>query len=327
MKSKTKELLERSISAMTAAIEIYNKPCFSYRIETFSILAINAWELLIKSKWIHEHNNKENSLFVYERRKNKSGTLSKREYIKPTKSGSPHTHSLSYLIKKLVHSNLIDQKISKNIDILTELRDTCVHFYNKDPLLKLRLHEIGAACVQNFTLAVRNWFNCELSEFQIHLMPLSLIDIEANSTGILMNAHERNFIQFLERIDNDTSLSSPYNISINIELNFSRSKARNALLVRPTNDPSFPNLCFKEEDIRQRYPLDYKTLTAKCQSRYSDFKVNPKYHDIRKKIASDARYGTMRYLDPQKQSGSRKPYFSEGILSELDKHYTKKVDS
>lgn len=37
MKSKSSELLDKSIAAMISAIEIYNKPDFLYRGETFSI--------------------------------------------------------------------------------------------------------------------------------------------------------------------------------------------------------------------------------------------------------------------------------------------------
>ena len=65
MKSRTKELLDRSIAAMIAAIEVYNKPSFPYRAETFSILAINSWELLFKAKWLFDNDNKERCLFVF----------------------------------------------------------------------------------------------------------------------------------------------------------------------------------------------------------------------------------------------------------------------
>ena len=78
MKSRISELLERSVSAMSGAVEIYNKPGFSYRNESFAILAINAWELLLKAKWLALHNNNIRALYVYERRTNKSGTRSKK---------------------------------------------------------------------------------------------------------------------------------------------------------------------------------------------------------------------------------------------------------
>lgn len=69
MKSHVMELLDRGIAAMLSAIELYNKPSFHYRREAFSILVINAWELL-KAKMFN--NNKLLSLWVFERITNKN---------------------------------------------------------------------------------------------------------------------------------------------------------------------------------------------------------------------------------------------------------------
>jgi hypothetical protein len=44
------DLAAKSIQAAIAAIEVYNKPSFSYREEAFSLLMTNAWELLLKAK-------------------------------------------------------------------------------------------------------------------------------------------------------------------------------------------------------------------------------------------------------------------------------------
>ena len=41
-------LLKNSIAAYFAAIEIHNKPNFSYRYETTTIILMNAWELVLK---------------------------------------------------------------------------------------------------------------------------------------------------------------------------------------------------------------------------------------------------------------------------------------
>jgi hypothetical protein len=40
------KLFDKSVAAITAAVEIYNKPGFQYRDETFALLALNAWELI-----------------------------------------------------------------------------------------------------------------------------------------------------------------------------------------------------------------------------------------------------------------------------------------
>ena len=50
MKSRSRLMLDKSVAAMLSAIEIYNKPDFKYREETFAILCINSWELLLKAK-------------------------------------------------------------------------------------------------------------------------------------------------------------------------------------------------------------------------------------------------------------------------------------
>jgi hypothetical protein len=57
MKARSKQLVDRAIAATVAAIEIYNKPDFQYRNETFAVLAVNGWELLFKAKWPVDHNN------------------------------------------------------------------------------------------------------------------------------------------------------------------------------------------------------------------------------------------------------------------------------
>jgi hypothetical protein len=50
--------LQKAESALLSSIEVYNRPTFAYREETFAILALNAWELLLKAKLLAEHDNK-----------------------------------------------------------------------------------------------------------------------------------------------------------------------------------------------------------------------------------------------------------------------------
>ncbi|CDM66722.1 DUF3644 domain-containing protein [Pyrinomonas methylaliphatogenes] len=66
MKARSRELLDHAIAAMVAAIDVYNKPDFPYRAESFTILALNAWELLLKAKWLVMNKNRLNSLYMRE---------------------------------------------------------------------------------------------------------------------------------------------------------------------------------------------------------------------------------------------------------------------
>ena len=127
MKSRSKELLDRAIAAMVAAIEIYNKPGFPYRTESFAILAINGWELLFKAKWLADNRNRASSLYVYETRENADGKKSKKKYVKRTDAGNPFTHSLSYLAKKLVE----DKKVGGFFDGATRAERCRKEFWKR----------------------------------------------------------------------------------------------------------------------------------------------------------------------------------------------------
>ena len=324
MKSRSKELLDRAIAAMVAAIEIYNKPGFPYRTESFAILAINGWELLFKAKWLADYRNRASSLYVYETRENADGKKSKKKYVKRTDAGNPFTHSLTYLAKKLVEDKKLDARAWDNIQVLLELRDSAVHFYNQSPAFWVRLQEIGAACAKNFATTVHDWFDRELSEFELHLMPLSFVDLPTNMDGFLLNAEEKNFLSFLEALDKpQADPDSPYSVTVNIELKFTRSKAKDALAAQITNDPNAPAVRLTDEQIREKYPWDYQKLTEECAKRYSDFKQDKTYYAVRKGLMTDSRFGTIRFLDPGNSKSQKKPFFNPNILNELDKHYTK----
>ena len=48
-KNLQSKLLDKAKEAFILAIEIYNKPTIKYRVESFSFLICNAWELMLKA--------------------------------------------------------------------------------------------------------------------------------------------------------------------------------------------------------------------------------------------------------------------------------------
>ena len=294
MKSRSQRLLDKSIAATVAAIEIYNKPDFQYRGETFSILAINGWELLFKAKWLDENDNKIQSLYVKERRQKKDGCKSKKQTIKRTQSGNPFTHSLGYLAKKLIEQKHLEQNVWTNIQALIELRNSAVHFYNSSRDFAKELQGIGAASLENFVSVAREWFNRDLSEFNFYLMPLSFVDLPTQTKAIVFNKEEQNFLNYLERLE--VEADSKYLVRINMDVRLIRSKEKSVLGVRTTLNPDAPEVRVIEEDIREEYPWDYHQLTQKCKERYSNFKSNQKYHDIRKSLHENRKFCYIRYL-------------------------------
>jgi hypothetical protein len=325
MKARSKELLDRAVAATVAAIEVYNKPDFLYREEAFAVLAINGWELLLKAKWLADHSNKVSSLFVMEPRTKKDGSKSQKLQIKLTAANNPFTHSLDFLAKKLVEAGAFDANAWGNLQALLEMRNSSIHFYNRSGAFPVRLQEIGAASLKNFVAATKSWFGRDMAEFNFYLMPLSFIALPQQTEGVVLNHEEKRFLVFVEGLEptNDDA-ASPYSVTVNIDIKFTRSKAKDALGVQVTNNPNAPEVRLTEEQIRERYPWDYDRLLKECRKRYSDFKAVQKYHDIRKPLMNDKRFGEIRFLDPGNAKSPKKAFFNPNIMQEFDKHYTKR---
>lgn len=159
-------------------------------------------------------------------------------------------------------------------------------------------------------------------------MPLSFIALPQQAEAVVLNHEEKRFLAFVESLEptNDDA-ASPYSVTVNIDIKFTRSKAKDALGVQVTENPNAPEVRLTEKQIRERYPWDYDRLTQECQKRYADFKVDKRYHEIRKALLKDKRFGDVRYLDPGNPRSSKKPFFNPNIMPELDKHFTKKEAS
>lgn len=329
MELHLQELIEKAIAATVSAIEIYNKPDFRYRSETFCILAINGWELLFKAKWLKENDNKIDSLYAKKSGQEKYKSEINEQQFKVTRSGNPLTHSIDYLAKKLMELKHLEQNAWANIQALLELRDSSIHFYNSSPYFANKLQEIGSASLHNFVSLIVEWFDYDLSKFNLFLMPLTFLDIPSDTKAILVNKEEENVLRFLEHLKSKANNSdAKYSVALNVEVKFLRSKAKDALNVKMVS-PASPNafgLHITEEQILMGYPWDYKKLTEKCKERYSDFKLNQTFHKLRKTICKqmEDKVFKIRYLDPNKQEGTEKKFYKPEILKEFDKHYTRR---
>ncbi|GIW55604.1 MAG: hypothetical protein KatS3mg082_2008 [Nitrospiraceae bacterium] len=304
---------------MVAAIEIYNKPDFRYRAESFVILATNAWELLLKAKGLVDHDNKLTSLYV------RQGRGPRRKRVKKTTAGNPFTHGIDYLAAKTRERGVLDENAYRNLKLLTELRDSAVHFYHRDPTFAENLQEIGAAAVKNFCTAAMDWFHHDLSRFNFYLMPLAFVPPPRCPNALPLRSAEKRFLQFVGEVSQGREgPASGYSVVVDVEVRFVRGKAAEAIPVRLTTDPNAQPVRLSEEQIRQRYRWDYKELTEKCRARYPDFKQDKKYHRIRKKLESDTRYAHVRRLDPDNPRSTKKTFYDPNILNELDRRYSRK---
>lgn len=324
MKSHSQKLLKKAIAATVAAIEIYNKPTFQYRGETFSILAINGWELLVKAKWLDENNDDVQSFYIED--KTNRDPNSNVKTFKRNRSGNPLTHDLVYLAKKLIEKKHLTQNTLTNIEMLLEIRDSSIHFYNSSREFTNKLQTIGAASIQNFASLAQEWFGRDLSKFDFHLMPLSFIALPSQTDAVILNREEQNFLAFLNKqeIQADEN-DSQYAVTINFEVKLMRSKSKDALEFVVTSDPDATPIHVAEEQVLEQFPWNYGKLTEKCRARYSNFKQDKKYYTIKKLVEKNKEnvLCKTRYLDPENPNSAKKRFYKPEILAEFDKHYEK----
>lgn len=318
-------LVEKAEAALTSAVEVYNKPAFAYREETFAILAINAWELLLKAKVLKNHGNAPKSIRVYVPRKTRSGTLSKKRYLQRNRAGNPMTIGLGPCITALDESaeSKLNTAIKANLDALIEIRDNAAHYVNASPVLARQVLEIGTATVKNFVILAKQWFDRELSKSLSLVLPLAFIDGAADIAAVTVSADESKLIKYLQTLALTPGAQNEiFNVAVRIAVKFERSKLDSASKVVISDDPSATKISLSEEDIRERYPWDYTELIKRLEARYTNFKCNKRFHDIRKPLKSDKKYVNQRYLDPGNPRSAKKDFYNANVLQVFDKHYT-----
>ena len=330
--ARYKVIVDKAIDACLAAIEIYNKPGFRYREESFSILMLNAWELLLKARVIQQNNGDIRTIEVWEPLVKKDGSKSKRRRKKLNRSGNTMTIGIRRAIEltRQYKTNGIDNCCKQNLLLLEEIRDNSIHFSNIPAGLGRKIQEVGCASLKNFVSAAEQWFGWDLSRYNFYLMPLSfhspsdIVESLSNKNQAASVRRLMNQIATLEH-DNPTDENSVFSVTMQIQMKFVKSSSSDAFtVIIDKNDPTAVRVVLSEDDILRKYPWDYSQLSNSLKNRYKDFSMNRRYHQIRKVFEKDESLCHIRYLDPQRQNkASRKRFYSPNILTGFDNYYTK----
>lgn len=318
----TKELVSKSLAAAVSSIEIYNKPDFQYREETFSILLVNAWELLVKARIMQISGGKQTSIYARDASRK----------VKFNRSGNPQTIGLIRASRILVAEGELDSRCNANLELLTEIRDNAVHYVNKDHSFAKRIQEIGAASLSNYIAACDEWFGIDLSKFNFFLMPLTFYPpADLVSAAPKHNVHMRNLLDHLVAVRDEypSDDNTHYSIALSIQVKLNRSSSNSDIAVRWTDEQNAPVLTVVEEDrIRRRYPLTYRDVVKYCRSKFANFKQDRRFHAIMREVQDPDIHGdkfcTVRYLDPIKKTGLKKKYYSPEIYRVLRAKYTRR---
>lgn len=319
-----KVLVEKSVNSMISAIELYNKPDFKYREETFSILAVNAWELLLKAYILRENRYNMRALYVMVGKVRKDGTNSEKfKSPKLNRSGNPMTISVVEALKRVEDMGTLPIHVKNNIVLLVELRDTSIHFVN-DCSLSKQIQELGFACIKNYMNIVSDWnVEINLDKYNLYLMPLAYISNRQVVDPVLTEEEER-YVSFVKSVllESEDNEDERYDVAIQIGLDFKKGNSFDAIGVRYASDGITVTL--SEEDIKNRYPWTYSDLVGKCKGRYSNFKQNKIFYKIKNEVEKNEHLYHKRHLDPGNPKSPTKGFYSTNTLQVFDKHYLRK---
>lgn len=321
------QLANKSVQAAIAAIEIYNKPNFSYREEAFSLLMSNGWELLLKAKWLLDHGDVLDSLFelVDDGKGGKTPKINR--------SGNSLSHSAVYLASKLKDDkdSGLESACFDNYLALVEIRDNATHFINKDLYLGRRILEVGTASLRNYLFLAGEWFQLDLSAYNFFLMPISFyhgFETAEPATRVHYPEQVQRLLSYLDELEaKPVEEDAKQHLTLRMETKLVKGKDTASVAFRWTEDPHAPAMTVREEDIFKNYPMTYRDLANSLKRRYQDFLENKIFHKLRQTLEKDGKFAIVRLLHPANPKSSRQRFYNPNVLPEFDKHYTRRKKS
>lgn len=317
------KLVDKSVASIISAIEIYNKPDFSYREEIFSILLVNSWELLLKARMLQQSNNKLQVIQISKKTKTKEGNPAKRFYPDTNRSGNFKTID----IYKAIESLKLDKTLKANLESVIEIRDNSIHFYNKDKTLDKKIQEICTASLKSYLFCITNWFKYDMSRYNFYLMPISFyhsFEMESFSINSLPK-QEKNLLKFfkLKEAKNPYKEHAEHNFSLKLTTRF--EKGDTGISVKRGSEGAIISIK-EEESFKNKFNISYTVLTENCRSRYSNFLKNKDFNLIMNNIKKEKQDILCKniYLDPINKTGTPRTFYCSEVYRELDRHYKKK---
>jgi len=195
-------LVERSLDSFTLALEIYNRPSLKNKVEAFSIMIINSWELLLKAQIIEEKSYQD--IFY--------------------KNGKSLT--ISDAVKAIFDSEC---PIKKNLELIISLRDQATHLLIKE--LQPNLSELFQANVLNYqNQYITLLGNSPLSGQSVGMLSL-IIDGPSPKIAIIKNNYGKEAAdeveEFLNRVNSLKAEYKSTEFAITIDYHLTLSKNKN----------------------------------------------------------------------------------------------------
>lgn len=237
------KLVKRSLDAFTLALEIYNRPSLSNRVEAFTIMMVNAWELFLKAEILDAFG--EDKVFY--------------------KNGK--SISISDALPLRLQSN---DPVKRNIETLIQLRDQATHLLI--PELQPQLSRLFQANVLNYQERYRNQMgNSPLAGQSVGMLSLVLdgpepeIGIIKESYGDITASEVATFLKHFENTAKEID-SDKYSISIDYQLALTKNPRNSDLTLSVGNNGQQAVIITQAKDLNTTHPHTTNEAIEKINS-------------------------------------------------------------
>ena len=246
-----KKLIERSLDAFTLALEVYNRPSLTNRVEAFTIMMVNSWELLLKGDILNT--------FGYD----------KVFY----KNGKSISVSDALTLRFLKHD-----PVYRNIETLIKLRDQATHLLL--PELQPQLSRLFQANVLNYQERYKNQMgNSPLAGQSVGILslvedgPEPEIGIIKDTYGEATASEVKSFLQGLESTSKELN-SDRFSISIEYQLALVKNPKNADVTLSSGAEGQKAIIITKPKDLNKTHP-HYTNDAIGLVSKKSGVKISP----------------------------------------------------
>ncbi|TKF95706.1 DUF3644 domain-containing protein [Vibrio lentus] len=244
------QLMKRSHEAFTLALEMYNRPTLGNRVEAFTIMMVNAWELMLKAELVKVDGT--SSIF-------EEGNFS-----------IPVRKALSRCV--LSNSDLV-----KNLEVMIDLRDQAIHLLI--PELQPKLSLLFQATVLNYQKRYKDIMgNSPLEGQSVGLLSLIVDGSEPEVAVIKEHYGELTANQVKEFLGKFTELTNEHNsdvFAISVDYKLALTKKQSDADLSLSNGPGGKDtiIVHQTKDAAMTHPFHLESARGEINARQSKYNI------------------------------------------------------
>ncbi len=298
-----KSMTHKSKAALLAAVEIGNKVTVSYREETFVLLLLNAWEIMLKARIVQEHGDE-------------LACITKRADVDVDSNLSRRTISITKALGRL----RVPSNVKTNLLGIIEVRNCVAHLGDLDGECRETIRKFGGASVVNFGKLYHKWFGETLPV--PYLLPIAFVGEADILPPRRMSGGQRRLLNHLSSlIETSRAEEDGYEVALSVTVSIRPATSGGGATVGATNDPHAPRLHLSDDELINKFPWVYKDVVNECKM-MSEFKRNPEFHGVLKEVRRDPECGFERKLNPTGSRSAKQWRYSSVALERIRAHYT-----